>query len=207
MVKNCDVTELTQRSPQAVADDAFLQKPSDKRKKPRSELLSVGRITVAFEWVGDRWRHCLLVHGKSGWQPIYQSVEGPLPGGDPNWPASAVLVELSRVGRGESAALVAVGLAGRSHFSASIAPDPDDSQAILFEMACRTPLPPQWLGATYSPASSIFPEETPALVIQPVFRCFVSSDSKANVQRIQAAENSPSVVPLTVRWSYRIALS
>jgi hypothetical protein len=65
-----------------------------------------------------------------------------------------VLVELSRVAlprgaAGGGSALVGVGLAGRSHFSASIAPDPQVADAIRFEIACRLHEPPLWLGSTY----------------------------------------------------------
>lgn len=88
-------------------------------REPRHALivLSAGAIEVVFEWTADRWTHRLLLDG----EPVWESIDGPWPpGGDPRWPASPVLVELDRVGSGPAAAVVGVGLAGRSHFSASV---------------------------------------------------------------------------------------
>jgi len=114
-------------------------------------------VTVDFTWAGDRWQHHIVVRGPVTGPPAdtWESVEGPGPtGGDPRWPASPVLVELSAValprpGTAGGRALVGVGLAGRSHFSAAIAPDPDRPGAIRFEIACRLTEPPGWLGSTY----------------------------------------------------------
>ena len=83
------------------------------------------------------------------------------PANDPRWPASPVLVELSRVSvpRGDAAggqAIVGVGLAGRSHFSASIAPDPHDAGVIRFEIACRLHEPPGWIGSAYRQGDRLF---------------------------------------------------
>jgi hypothetical protein len=72
-----------------------------------------------------------------------------------------VLVELSRVSvpRGDAAAgeaIVGVGLAGRSHFSASIASDPHAADVIRFEIACRLHEPPGWIGSTYRQGDRLF---------------------------------------------------
>lgn len=114
-------------------------------------------VTVDFTWAGDRWQHRVVVHGPVTEPPAdtWESVEGPGPaGGDARWPASPVLVELSAVALPgpeptDGRAIVGVGLAGRSHFSAAIAPDPDRPDAIRFEIACRLTEPPGWLGSTY----------------------------------------------------------
>jgi len=117
--------------------------------------LDAGGLAVVFTWSGDRWTHRVTTAGAAedaGWA----SLDGPWPptGGDPRWPASPVLVELSRVALPQAAAaggqaIVGVGLAGRSHFSASIAPDPTVTDGIRFEIACRLHEPPDWLGSTY----------------------------------------------------------
>jgi len=80
----------------------------------------------------------------------WRSVEGPeASGGDPRWPASPVLVELSRLQTPRGPALLGVGSAGRSHFSASIDADPHLPDRLRFEVACRVQEPPAWLGSTY----------------------------------------------------------
>ena len=120
--------------------------------------LATGPTAAAFTWNGDRWAHRIT----TGEATIWTSLDGPCPpANDPRWPASPVLVELSRVSvpRGDAAggqAIVGVGLAGRSHFSASIAPDPHDAGVIRFEIACRLHEPPGWIGSTYRQGDRLF---------------------------------------------------
>jgi hypothetical protein len=126
--------------------------------------LATGLTAVVFTWNGDRWAHRLTIGEATSWT----SLDGPCPpANDPRWPASPVLVELSRVSvprarvsvpRGDTAgdqAIVGVGLAGRSHFSASIAADPHVAGVIRFEIACRLHEPPGWLGSTYRTADRL----------------------------------------------------
>ena len=130
-------------------------KPHDTRS-PTSRppvQLRAGQTVAEFKWSGDRWTHQITTGGSDGWTTL----DGPHPpADDPRWPASPVLVELSRVAVPHSAAagdqamaIVGVGLAGRSHFSASIAPDAHTADAIRFEIACRLHESPGWLGSTY----------------------------------------------------------
>ncbi|NBT13710.1 MAG: hypothetical protein EBS56_09045 [Planctomycetia bacterium] len=108
--------------------------------------LTAGRLTISFTWCGDRWAHEIGLEDGGTWR----SVEGPeASGGDPRWPASPVLVELSRLQTPRGPALLGVGSAGRSHFSASIDVDPDVPDRLRFEIACRIHEPPAWLGSTY----------------------------------------------------------
>jgi hypothetical protein len=116
--------------------------------------IAAGSIAATFTWAGDRWVH-RIAHQGAGETVGWTSLDGPCPiANDPRWPASPVLVELSRVGATRAGAsggpaIVGVGLAGRSHFSASITPDPHASDAIRFEIACRLHEAPVWLGSTY----------------------------------------------------------
>jgi hypothetical protein len=107
--------------------------------------LAIGPVTVAFTWVDDRWSHRVTLRDGSTWQ----SIEGPRADGDPRWPTSPVIVELSRLQTPRGEAVLGVGLAGRSHFSACIGPDPRHPDRFLFEIACRSNEPPAWLGSTY----------------------------------------------------------
>ena len=43
-----------------------------------------------------------------------------------------------------------MGLAGRSHFSASVRPHSGRADTLLFEIACRVKERPIWLGSTYA---------------------------------------------------------
>lgn len=108
-------------------------------------MLSIGPATILFTWSGDRWSHRVTI-GTDTWE----SVEGPRPeDGDARWPAAPVLVELSRIETAHGPAILGVGLAGRSHFSASIGPDPAAADRPRFEIACRYNEQPVWLGSTY----------------------------------------------------------
>ena len=108
--------------------------------------LSIGRMTVRFSWCHDRWAHQIVLPDGTTWQ----SFEGPAAqGGDPRWPASPVLVELSRLPDASGPAVLGVGCAGRSHFSASVAPAPGHPDHLRFDIACRVTESPGWLGSTY----------------------------------------------------------
>ena len=114
--------------------------------------LTLGRTTVRFTWRHDRWTHEILFPDGAAWR----SLEGPsAEGGDDRWPASPVLVELSLLEQPSGTAVLGVGLAGRSHFSASIGPDPAQGDRIRFEFACRVTEAPGWLGSTYAGPAGI----------------------------------------------------
>lgn len=121
--------------------------------RPTVQLVA-GPTAAEFSWTCDRWAHRIRIEG-TGAEADWISLDGPCPPvDDPRWPASPVLVELSRVNLpggtgGGSPAVVGVGLAGRSHFSASIVVDPRDSGTIRFEIACRLHEHPVWIGSTY----------------------------------------------------------
>jgi hypothetical protein len=127
--------------------------------------LDAGSTAAVFTWVGDRWTHRITTGG-DGEADGWTSLDGPSPADDPRWPASPVLVELSRVKLSRvdlpraapagGSAMVGVGLAGRSHFSASMAPDPEVANSIRFEIACRLHEPPLWLGSTYRTGGLLF---------------------------------------------------
>ena len=135
--------------------------------------LAAGDLEVTFEWAGDRWRHRIAHRGRL----VAESVEGPEAGGDPRWPLSPALQEVSAGGTADRPVLLAVGAAGRSHFSASVAADPGAPDTVVVEIACRIREAPGWLGTTYRGASG-------------------------DVVRVAAAAEGPP--PRTVRWSYRV---
>jgi hypothetical protein len=121
--------------------------PPAPRSRP-SLALSAGRTGVVFVWQSDRWRHSVSIDG----MPLAISLEHTAGGRDRSWPASPPLVELSTLETPNGPAILAVGLAGRSHYSASISPHPAEPDAMLFEIACRIKEPPVWLGSTYDMA-------------------------------------------------------
>jgi hypothetical protein len=100
------------------------------------ELLQAGRLRVRFTWRGDRYAHeiCLLRGG--AWECVLKSVEGTP---DEAWPASPPFQSLHVAPRGEGRQVaLLVGMAGKSHWSASVELDAAREQA-RFEVACRVP--------------------------------------------------------------------
>jgi len=112
--------------------------------------LTIGRTTLKFTWVHDRWTHEVLLPDGSAWR----SLEGPSAlGGDPRWPGSPVIVELSRLEGPSGPAILGVGLAGRSHFSVSIGRA--EADGIRCECAVRIMEPPAWLGSSYAAPAGV----------------------------------------------------
>jgi hypothetical protein len=125
--------------------------------------LILGRTMLRFTWLHDRWAHEILLPDGTAWR----SVEGSASvGDDPRWPAAPVLVELSRLEGPSGPVILGVGLAGRSHFSASIGPGPTHADQIRFECACRVTEPPGWLGSTYAGPSGLV-RIVPAAAVRP----------------------------------------
>ena len=81
--------------------------------------------------------------------------------------------------------LVAVGLAGRSHFSASLTASTAKKDTILVEVACRVFEAPEWLGSTYS--------------------CYEKGPPD-DLITIKPGPREPFDRPLTVLWSYCVSV-
>lgn len=154
--------------------------------RPRpAVVLRTPDVEVRFEWQGDRWRHSIEGPRSPGrgWRSEDEdSTDG---GGDPRWPPSPVFVELHRVGSGNDAPVMAVGQAGRSHFSAVVAPDPERPGAIRFEIAARLHEVPQRLGSTYEG--------------------YDAWNARGGARRrVEPLDLDDASLPRTVRWAYRV---
>ncbi len=131
-------------APERDRDQPFTAPCPDGRRAP--PILAAGATRLEFRWHGDRWGHRVTVAGRV----VAESIEGSADGPRAEWPPSPALVELSELPLKAGFALLGVGLAGRSHFSASISPHPDMADTLLFELACRVKVHPVWLGSTYA---------------------------------------------------------
>jgi hypothetical protein len=123
--------------------------PSDAIEAPRADGT---RLRIEFTWRGDRYGHVISMLDPGGQsQPLLESVEG---SSDDPWPPSPPLQSLSieTLPDDRSAALL-VGMAGRSHWSASIEPD-REAPALVFDVACRHPERSVSLGSRYRHVSA-----------------------------------------------------
>ena len=150
--------------------------------------LTVGRLEVRFDWRDDRWGHRFFIDGRAVWE----SVEGAsaAPSLSDRWPASPAFTEIMVTETAAGPALVAVGRAGRSHFSASLTAAAETVDTVLVEIACRLQEAPDWLGSTYRPLRQES-EERPSV----------------SLISIQPPPGAGSNLPATSSWSYRVGVS
>ena len=153
--------------------------------KPRpAQVVTVGGAEVRFEWRGDRWTHVVRLENEADGPMAgpWHSVEGPGDNSrDDRWPASPVFVELQTHPAGGNVVVMGLGLAGRSHFSASVGPDPLVPGVLRFDIAARIHEPPGQLGSTY-----------------------LSGGPAAARVRVEPVPLADVPLPRTVEWSYRI---
>lgn len=105
------------------------------------------RLRVEFTWLNDRFGHLIsAVHPSGEVCPLLESIEG-TPAD--NWPPSPPLQSLSieTLPDGRRAALL-VGMAGGSHWSASVEAVTGRAE-LIFDVACRHTKEPKWLGNSY----------------------------------------------------------
>ncbi len=163
------------------------------------DATSPGGLTLRLEFTrrGDRYGHTISVVNQDGRAvPVLESVEG---SASDDWPASPPLQNLSieKLAPGRRAALL-VGMAGRSHWSASIEPVPGEP-ALVFDVACRTGDSEVSLGSLYR----VFSRDTAQIEATVELGCDVQSEGDDRIAIVLSGISGPG----TIRWKYRIALS
>jgi len=165
----------------------------------RSEVLDAAGpagliLRVEFVWRGDRYGHVISNLEPGGSRtPLLESMEG-TPADE--WPSSPPLQSLHRETlAGGRAALLLVGAAGRSHWSASIEAGSGPGE-LTFDMACRTGGAATQVGSEYL----LRPNALEFFRIQPDEVEFFVEASRLRIRP------RPIMAP-TVRWRYSIRLS
>ena len=164
----------------------------------RSESLDAvdrsGRtLRVEFVWRGDRFGHAICAIRAGGEAvPLLESLEGTAAD---DWPPSPPLQSLHRetFANGRQAILL-VGAAGRSHWSASVEAGNDPAE-LIFDIACRS-------GGAAAPLGSEYladPRALSLLRVQPQDGQLV-----IETRRLCIAPN-PTSSP-TARWRYAVRL-
>jgi hypothetical protein len=108
-------------------------------------VLPCGAMRVAFQRIGDRIGHRIEIFSNDQWLPVLESLEGDA---KDDWPKSPPLQTLHVESRPEGPVALLVGMAGTSHWSASVAADEGQSK-LTFDIACRISNEPEWIGTTY----------------------------------------------------------
>ncbi len=171
------------------------------------------RWGVAFTQLGDRLSHQIFLEDEAGkQQTIARSVEG---AGSPRWPSSPALQQIDTCSlHDQQQGLVAVGLAGTSHWSLAIETDADGF--LCFDNACRVKELPTFLGSTYA-----VPNSARQAGVQPQAVTWELPDGRDLCVRCEAAWSRIECVkeeqgfriqpvqistawPVTIRWKYRL---
>jgi hypothetical protein len=182
----------------------------------REEQLESAHLRVRFRFFQDRFAHDVWLSDGTTWVCVLQSVEGS-PSDD--WPASPPLQSLHFERRDERQLALAVGMAGHSHWSASIELDPRE-QCAKFDIACRSrgAMAP-WLGSSYRvldvqpgkkravPQAVLNPRALPG-VRMAIERCGEAVQTELELApggvRIAAQSEPSKEEAQTVRWAYKL---
>lgn len=171
----------------------------------QERILEAGDLRVRFYWHADRYAHEVAVREGDQWRPLAVSAEG---SPEEDWPASPPFQSLHIEDRedGRTLALL-VGMAGKSHWSASIEIDNQAGQpsCVSFDVACRVrTCDVGRLGSTYrllgGERGSKFQLELggrfgPAKLEK-------AADNVAVIAEVTSHEDAQ-----TIRWDYRLVLA
>ncbi len=185
----------------------------------REHVLEGGGLAVRFVWRDGRFAHAIsIVEERSGNSTVVlRSIEG-----TPSdaWPASPPFQSLHREGApSERQLALLVGMAGKSHWSASVELDPA-VPCICFDVACRVhPGESGPLGSRYRVGDAAGPDRSQQTIVLGTFaerqlavaidedigagRLAVSDDSL----RIDAVPQGPGTTAKTIRWRYTVRLA
>lgn len=188
-------------------------------KQVLESLNAAEGLRVEFVWRTDRFGHVISwVDSNGGAVPLLESMEGRA---DDPWPESPPLQSLSleTLPGGQRVALL-VGMAGRSHWSASI--EPVTLQAALqFDVACRIGGGDPALGSCYRPAAGCpsvrFSGAGDRSWLEATYGDFSLIITRIDAERLPAVLQRderalvilPQIAPgvtKTARWRYRIEL-
>lgn len=167
--------------------------------QPKEQVHARGKngvsLLVRFVWRGDRYSHVISLFSATGEDtPILESIEGTA---DQDWPDSPPLQSLhieERAG-GTKVALL-VGMAGRSHWSASIEAAPGEAK-LIFDFACRHPTDVAWIGNRYRALAGA----TERIAIEPI-----AARVQIGAGSIHIEPESQPTQAATTRWQFAIAL-
>lgn len=97
-------------------------------------------LAIEFTWQVDRFAHSIYFLKEDERQPLLTSIEGST---KDEWPSSPPLQQISAQAIAGDSAIMGVGMAGHSHWSASylLKTDDDGQLTLLCELACLTKLP------------------------------------------------------------------
>jgi hypothetical protein len=180
-------------------------------------------LRIRFFLQGDRYAHEIWLREGDVWAPVLRSVEG---SASDDWPASPPFQSLHIDERSGTRSLaLLVGMAGKSHWSASVQLDPAGRQA-SFDVACRVRGVSGRLTSSYR---LVEPRSSEAFMLDPTGQqatCGLARPSEPSIQfqiyqehaPVQLSHNGGELMLLaedaglqeqarTVRWRYDVRLT
>ena len=168
------------------------------------------RLEVEFHFEHGRYRHSLCQYDKDG--PVLPLVSHE---GDhaADWPPSPVVQQVDACASEGTESLVAVGMAGVSHWSLAVDVDPEN-RAISFDVACRVKSPAEFLGSTYrlDGRANLVNDRlmelqsrtnSPPIALEALIG---RVEIDRNLQLVVRPESIDASLPATVRWKYRFLI-
>ncbi len=164
--------------------------------------ITCGALRILFRKQHDRYAHAIECLVADQWLVVVTSIEGTP---DDDWPPSSPLQSLHIEQRPNGPVALLVGMAGTSHWSASVEAD-EATQSIVFDIACRVRGEPVRLGSTYEwRADDDSMLALPNLIIDQDTARIENNGSLTSVMPIY--DVSAGAVTVTVRWRYRFKRS
>jgi hypothetical protein len=175
-------------------------------------LTAGNHLQLRFFRRADRWQH--VVEFRQSAELLWQlssdalAADAAEPAFDENWPSSPPFqnLELHTEPGGRMFALL-VGMAGASHWSASVEADPQ-RERFVFDVACRVKTEPAWLGSSYIVEEPLTGAPMPLVEIidaDPT-AAVITSDPTTGRITVRVA-NLPGPLPRTFRWKYAISVT
>jgi hypothetical protein len=169
-------------------------------------ILEAAGLRVSFHACGDRIAHTVGLTLANRVVPLMASVEGTE---DEDWPPSPPLATIERPMTHGAPRAMLIGMAGRSHWSVSVALE-EASRRLEFDVACRVASPPARLGCAYR--TMLVPSEQPEcaeLAVDGERIHFTPLSPNAAVRITPdglavAVEPPEGPFPVTVRWKFEI---
>ena len=171
-------------------------------------------VSVSFEKLPDRFSHQIEFSNPER-KILLVSEEG---SSDQIWPASPALQELHFESRTESDVLLAVGMAGDSHYSLSV--ESNRVNELRFQFASRFKKQPEFIGSSYKVIQATMGDTATNdptdinLLENELFEIATSNETELTTEftdgktaRIQALNlNRPELLPSTLQWGFTLIL-
>jgi hypothetical protein len=161
------------------------------------QLLESGGLRVRFFRRDDRYAHEIAVQADGRWRVALASVEG---SALEDWPASGPFQSLHVERRDDSAVALLVGMAGKSHWSASCQIDAVE-RCVTFDVACRVRTAEAgFLGSTYRASG----DAGAGVTVEAVGELGPAVVERAGAIVRLAVAPGVDCEARTIRWGYRV---